>query len=387
MHSELEDLFIGFDASRIRSGGGIAHLVGLLSGIQQLPRKPGRVHVWSYKKLLDELPDYPWLTKSSSSFLNSNLFASLLWQRFVLPAEFKSLKCDILLNLDAASVSTIKPNVTISQDLLAFEAGEIARLPKNKQWLRLILIKYVQIRALKNAQGVIFLSEYAKNMLSPYLSKEQIHAIVHHGIDPIFFRNQKKKYGFGSNNINCIYVSATDSYKHQWCVVDAIARLRQKGLMVSIKLIGGGKGFFQKKLEKAIYENDPTRQFVTEVPFLDKVNLSAELSNADIFVFASSCENLPITLLEAMASGLPVASSDRGPMPEVLGEWDAYFNPEDPESIAYALEQLIVNEALRCSGGVKFKELAKSYNWITCASKTLKIIQDSWRKSKGLEGI
>lgn len=385
MHNYLEDLFIGFDAARIRSGGGIAHLIGLLSGIQQQSRKPRRVHVWSYKKLLNELPDYPWLTKSSSPLLNSNLFASLFWQRFVLPLEFKSLKCDILLNLDAASISKVQPNVVISQDLLAFETGEIARLPKNMQWLRLIVIKQIQIRALENAQGVIFLSKYAKKMLSPYLKKDQKHGIVHHGIDPIFLKNPKKKYAFGSNAIRCVYVSATDSYKHQWCVVDAIAQLRHKGLMVSLELIGGGKGFFQKKLEKVINKTDPYQQFVTQIPFLDKDNLALALSNADIFVFASSCENLPITLLEAMASGLPIACSNRGPMPEVLGEWDAYFNPENPGSIAEAIEYLILNEAMRRSGGLKFKELAKSYNWISCASKTLKIIHDSWKSSKGLE--
>ena len=42
------------------------------------------------------------------------------------------------------------------------------------------------------------------------------------------------------------------------------------------------------------------------------------LSKANLFIFASSCENMPNTLLEGMASGLPIACSDRGPMPETL---------------------------------------------------------------------
>ena len=50
---------IGIDASRIRSGGGIAHLVGTLTDGD--PRVYGirKVHVWSYKSLLDALPDGP----------------------------------------------------------------------------------------------------------------------------------------------------------------------------------------------------------------------------------------------------------------------------------------------------------------------------------------
>ena len=53
------------------------------------------------------------------------------------------------------------------------------------------------------------------------------------------------------------------------------------------------------------------------------------LADANLFVFASSCENMPNTLVEAMAIGLPIACSDRGPMPEVLRDGGVYFDPED----------------------------------------------------------
>ena len=64
------------------------------------------------------------------------------------------------------------------------------------------------------------------------------------------------------------------------------------------------------------------------------------LSKSNIFIFASSCENMPITLIEGMASGLPIACSDRGPMPEVLQDGGVYFNPEDCKSIVFAIEKL-----------------------------------------------
>ena len=75
--------------------------------------------------------------------------------------------------------------------------------------------------------------------------------------------------------------------------------------------------------------------------FVPHDDLPSLLAGADLFVFASSCENMPNTLVEAMAIGLPIACSDRGPMPEVLRDGGVYFDPENPESIAAAIETLI----------------------------------------------
>ena len=76
-------------------------------------------------------------------------------------------------------------------------------------------------------------------------------------------------------------------------------------------------------------------------------------NQADLFAYPSSCENLPIILLEAMAVGLPIACSDRGPMPEVLKDAGVYFNPENPSSIAASLKLLLQDESLRENLGRK----------------------------------
>ena len=76
--------------------------------------------------------------------------------------------------------------------------------------------------------------------------------------------------------------------------------------------------------------------FVSQKEFVANGNIPDYLARSDLFIFASSCENLPITMLEAMASGIPICCSNRGPMPEVLGREGCYFDPEVPASIALA---------------------------------------------------
>jgi glycosyltransferase involved in cell wall biosynthesis len=159
-------------------------------------------------------------------------------------------------------------------------------------------------------------------------------------------------------------------YKHQWDVVRAISKLRKREKAVQLTLVGGGAGPAQKRLEDEISRSDPHKSFVVTMPFVPHDALPSLMANADLFIFASSCENLPVTLLEAMATGLPIACSNRGPMPEVLQDGGVYFNPENADSIATAIERLITDEALRISVAQRAKDLSDQYSWARCAAET-----------------
>jgi glycosyltransferase involved in cell wall biosynthesis len=106
------------------------------------------------------------------------------------------------------------------------------------------------------------------------------------------------------------------------------------------------------------------------------------MSEADLFVFASSCENMPVTLLECMSMGLPIACSRRGPMPEVLGDGGIYFDPHNSESIAEALDQICQSPNLRLNLAHAAKQLSKQYSWQRCADETFAFISNTYKKVK-----
>jgi glycosyltransferase involved in cell wall biosynthesis len=135
-------------------------------------------------------------------------------------------------------------------------------------------------------------------------------------------------------------------------------------------LAGGGRGRAARLLEKEIADNDPAGHFVKCLGFVPHDDLPSLLAGADLFVFASSCENMPNTLVEAMAIGLPIACSNRGPMPEVLCDGGVYFDPENPQSIAAAIETLIRDPELRMSVAKRAKGLSGQYSWTRCAAET-----------------
>ena len=142
-------------------------------------------------------------------------------------------------------------------------------------------------------------------------------------------------------------------------------------------LAGGGSGHAQQLLEQELERVDPHGKFVEQIGFVRHDRIPQLLAAADIFVFASSCENMPNTLVEAMASGMPIASSNRGPMPEILLDGGLYFDPEDPTSISDALHRIIVNEELRISTAERSKELSEQYSWARCASETMKFLHET----------
>jgi glycosyltransferase involved in cell wall biosynthesis len=380
MNDIQNNLVLGIDASRNRSGGAKAHLIGILT--EGNPRRHGinEVHVWAYRNLLDALPDREWLIKHNPTELQQSLFRQVLWQRYRFPIEATKCRCSIVLNTDAGTVARFRPAITMSRDMLSYEPGVMNRFGFSKARLRLILLRYGQNRSLRDADGAIFLTQYAADVIQRSCGKLKRYKIVSHGVGRSF-KTICAKHSWpnhGERRIRLLYVSNAELYKHQWVVVRAVERLRLKH-DVGLMLVGGGGGRAQQLLDRQISQSDPSKNWVEQLSFVPHSELPKYLSNADLFVFASGCEAFGITLLEAMSAGLPIACSDRSCLPELLVDGGIYFDPENAESIAVAVEKLIVDEVLRLRVAKRAKELSEQYSWSRCADETFGFIAETYR--------
>jgi glycosyltransferase involved in cell wall biosynthesis len=365
-------LVVGIDASRNRSGGAKAHLLGILKDSDPLAHGISTVHVWSYRALLDGVPDKPWLVKHNPPELEKSLLRQVWWQFRTLPTEARRAGCSILLNSDAGSVCRFRPAVTMSQDMLSYEPGEIQRFGVSKARVRLILLRILQSQSMRFADGVIFLTDYAAKVIQETTGVLRRIAVIPHGVGRAFVeRDSRPDWSPDpTRSIRCLYVSNAAMYKHQWVVVQAIAALRNRGFNLELVLAGGGGGRAARLLDSEIRRTDPAERFVKRVGVVPHDELPSLLAGADLFVFASSCENMPNTLIEAMAIGLPIACSNRGPMPEVLRDGGVYFDPEAPEDIARAIETLIRDPSLRMNVAQRAKGLSRQYSWARCGAET-----------------
>ena len=373
-----KNISLAIDASRNRSGGAIAHLKGILA--HSNPREFGitHIHLWSYKKLLDDIPDKDWLIKHSHPSIEKSILQQIYWQRYTFKSLFNSHGCDILLNPDAGTLSRIKPCVTMSRDMLSYEPGIGELYGFSLARIRIILLGYIQNRALARASGVIFLTRYASTSIQKFCGKLTNLRFIPHGVGEVF-KNNDSKYPWPKSKeqtIECVYVSNIDKYKNHASVLKAFRILWDNGLNVKITFVGGGSTVAKRKFSKMANELDPKKLFSRQVEYVDHKELSKILSETNLFVFASSCENMPNTLIEGMSCGLPIACSAMGPMPEVLKDGGIYFNPTNPDSIATAIAQIIRNPKLRQRISKRSLALSKKYTWKNCGDQTWRFLSD-----------
>jgi glycosyltransferase involved in cell wall biosynthesis len=206
-------------------------------------------------------------------------------------------------------------------------------------------------------------------------------SIIPHGVNNEFFsepRRQKTLDLYSPNNkFQLLYVSTIDEYKHQWVVVEAVAKLRQKtGWPISLKIVGGAYPPALKKLHSSLKRYDSLGEWSEYIPGVPYENMKNVFQKADTAIFASSCENMPNILLEYMASGLPIACSNKGPMREILRENGVYFDPTKPNEICSTLQSLIASESLREKMAFGSFEIASRYTWEKCAKNTLAFLAE-----------
>lgn len=388
-------MIIGIDASNIRAGGGLTHLSCLLDAVES-GEVCGvrRIVVWGGNRTLERLTGSELVELIHVPILDLPLPVRMLWQRWVLPSCLRRNNCDVLFSPGGVLPSRLAlPAVVMSQNLLPFEKSEYQRFSffSFMRW-KMLIVRLNQQRSMALADGLIFLTDYARDTVLGSLGRHTRQTkVIPHGIEPRFFcspRRAELPSAFTElRPFRLLYVSIVDVYKHQWHVAQAVSALRSAGIAVTIEFIGPSYGPALKKLTAAVQNHDPDGQFLYYPGVVPFIQLHESYQKADAFVFASSCENLPNILLEAMAAGLPIACSRRGPMPEVLGDFGVYFDPEQPLEIETALLRLYEHADLRHALAQGAFNAASTFSWGRCAKDTFGFIKHIARNGKQLDKV
>ena len=375
-------LKVAVDASRVRSGGGVAHLVGIMNITDPTEYGIAEIHVWAYKKLLDQLPDHPWLVKHHPAALERSLLHQSWWQAVELSREIKQAGCAVLFSADASTFCRFQPMIVLNQNMLAYDEGVLGLFGWGKDRFQQSLMYFVQRQAFLFAAATIFLTEHASRQVQRRVGNLGITTRIPHGVASIFKQTLPTAIWPKANErpIRCLYVSPIYEYKHQNQVVLAIKALRDQGLNIELTLAGGGGRRALKQLTQLLAIEEQSGKFVTIKDFLPNKNVAELISEADVFVFASGCETFGIALLEAMTIGIPIACSNRSSLPETLQDGGEYFDPQDPQSIAQAIHRLINDPARRAEIALRAKTLAAQYSWSRCADETWAFIAQTYRE-------
>lgn len=358
------------NAFSARLGGGQTYLKNLLA---HLPAQRD-LEILIFAPAALTLPADPRIRRGVTRWPTTNPLLRSVWEKFRLPTILRRESADLLF-CPGGLISTSAPancrTVTMFRNMTPFDARARAAVPIGLQRLRVWLLEHLMLRSMAHADLTIFISDFARSVIESRIRVRSAQTIPH-GISAAFrptavaltrpARLPPQEY--------LLYVSKFDSYKHQAEVVAGFSRLpvalQQRYALV---LVGetDNPAAAQIMVTKDQICWPGSVQVLGAVPYAE---LPAFYHHASAILFASSCENCPNILLEGLAAGRPVLSSNVMPMPEFGGPGIEYFSPFDPSDIADALRRVLDDPAH--ARAVASAALAESgrFDWAASAKLT-----------------
>lgn len=231
--------------------------------------------------------------------------------------------------------------------------------------------KIVIYLAVKRAKKILAVSEFTKNdIIKQFKVKPEKIAVTYEGVAELL-KTPFIKGGRGDfiSRPYLLYVGNAYPHKNLEGLIRVFSKINKN--RSDLKLVLAGKeDYFYNRLKQYAKNFSDNIIFPGYVP--DK-ELAELYQNALIYVFPSFYEGFGLPPLEAMSHGLPVVSSNKTCLPEILGESALYFNPDDETDIKHKIEQALANERLRAELIKRGYEQIKKYSWRDCAEKTLEV--------------
>lgn len=229
---------------------------------------------------------------------------------------------------------------------VTFTAHGWAFTEGKSRWKR-YLLALAERAAAKVTSKIICVSEHDRNLALRFKvgQPEQL-AVVHYGIDPVAFTGAdgcKIRNLLGMDGRPTVtMVGRLVPQKDPLTLLRACALVRKRFNALLV-----GDGILRSSAEEFLSAQDGLRNRVRLLG--EREDINEILAASHIFVLSSRWEGLPIGVIEAMFSGLPVVATNVGGMAELVedGATGILVSPGDPAALAGALERLIGDEALR----------------------------------------
>jgi glycosyltransferase involved in cell wall biosynthesis len=232
-------------------------------------------------------------------------------------------------------------------------------------------------RSIRSADRIIAVSHQVKEDILHHCAIDPGRIqVVYHGVDASFrpvtnaehLGKIRKKYRLPERYL--LFVGNIEPKKNLRRVIEALFRIRNQ---IDHKLVIAGRwGWKYRPVQEAIRKYGMQDRVV----FLDYValaDLPALYSGADLFLFPSLYEGFGLPVLEAMACGTPVMTSDKGSLPEISDGHAFYTNPMCSDEMARDILSALDNHSARLTKSRAGREYAAHFTWEKTWQRTKQI--------------
>ena len=297
------------------------------------------------------------------------IYRDIIWSHFILPQKALRTKVDVL-HIPVNVIPVFPPCPTV----LTILDTTVLKTPQNFTfWHRNYSRVFLPISA-KKAKIILTISENSKRdivnqlKISPekifvtYLAaSEDFKTVSGQEVERV-----KKSYNLNSFILT---VGSLEPRKNIPRLLKAYAYLLKNGFQHTLVHVGPQGWLFDEIYAevKRLGLNEKVR-FLGRVPTSDLVAL---YNAASVFVYPSLYEGFGLPVLESMACGCPIITSNISSLPEVAGDAGIMVDPYDVSQIAHAIESICEDKKTASWFKNKGLERAKQFSWKRCAKETL----------------
>jgi len=306
------------------------------------------------------------------------------WDQFVYPQKATKAKVDLLHQpCFSAPLFFRGPVVITIHDIISL------LFPENIPFAsRMFYSKWMPFTYSK-AQRIITISDSTRDDIIRVLKipKEKIE-VIPQAVDEKFERpakidevsRAKSKYGLPKDYI--LHVGTLEPRKNLKFLIEVFNQAIKSEKNANLNLvITGKKGWYYEGLFERVRELGLQKRVIF-TGYVDEQDKPAIYKGARIFAFPSVYEGFGLPPLEAMASGVPVVSSNTSSMPEVVGEAGILLSPNDLERWCRAITKLNIEDSTRRRCIELNKEQVKKFAWQKTAEKTIEVYQKAYENYK-----
>ena len=306
------------------------------------------------------------------------------WEQVALPRAARKAGCNILhCTSNTAPVSTDIPLVVTLHDIIYMESSYLKIMEGSGSLYQKFGNAYRRMivpQIVKKSRKIITVSHFEKNRIGDFfgMAGDPRLTAVYNGVsehfkpvsDQVELQRVKEKYHLPDRYF--FFLGNTDPKKNTRGTLKAYSEfLKQTGSDIRLVMLD----YDRVELEKLLAEiNDPALiERIVLTGYVVNTDLPSIYGQCEVFLYPSLRESFGIPMLEAMACGVPVITSNTSSMPEVAGDAALIINPFKPEEITDALISLTSDNALKKQFITKGFAQAAMFSWKAMAENVLRI--------------
>ena len=300
--------------------------------------------------------------------------AEKAWHMLALNTFAKKQKYDVLL-FPASSYAMPflfrVPSVAIVNDI-------VSELFATKTIAERLRIKH----SLKKVNKIIVPSLCVKKDLKRLGINQEKITVVHNGINHSLFypraaltSESEMIKPFAIRRPYFLYASTMSSpLKRHVELIKAYEIFKKKTALPHRLVLTGNEGSCSESIKKAA-ANSPFASDIFITGYFPHESFPALYAGSEGCLFPSEIEGVGLPVLEAMATGIPVACSKSGALQEIAGEKAILFDSSNIEEMAMAIEKIAVDAKFRKSMIKEGVDWAKKFSWENTAQETLEVLK------------